>query len=340
MQIAYMKCYLENFNMTVFVNDNKCFFEDYKSNEIQLCNYNFIDNKSKMPLLKLYNDDFYVTLEDNYLDFYKNITAFIALSKNELASEVYDNDDDFDFLYALYIIIFSFGIEICTPIKAAAIGCPSEILYTCGYIIKSLRTNSSLTVIRHTINADGNNDFFEPVTALEDVDFNLLIGDYAHTNLKDNNYDLTVIDSRESYDDLESVIKECSRILNPNGKLVFTIYFNPEFEAIVKDVCKDFKEYAVSENIKVIVSDKLSLSNPFEYLNFNLEELKKQDIKEIINKLNNDIDIAVKNFDTYKKIDFIDLKEYLICFMLFEDDKDFYREKIIKSQEMLKNKLF
>lgn len=323
-----MKCFLEDFNMiSIQFLENKLFFIDYISNKIELGSYTELENKSKMPLHKLENGVRILTIQENYWNFCKSI--------NSIYSSIWLESPEMALLYTLYMVIFSFGIKICTPIKATAFGCNSEILYTIAYIIKNLRINSSLTIINHEINIDGSNDFLNPIMNVKDLDFNALICDYEQTNLKDKNFNMAVISSKELYDNLEDVIKESNRILKDNGKLIFVVDSNPEFEATVKNVCGEFREYAVSEDKKIIISDKIDFENTMAYLDFNLKELTKSDIKKLISKLNNDIDNAIMDDDTYKKIKLIDLKENLICFMLYENDRDFYANKICEFKDAL-----
>lgn len=310
--------------------------DDYSKKEILDLN-NCLYNKSKVP--------FHI-MDQNGVCYYLEERALLGkcMKINKKMHELYAPESivlQCSELVTLLLAKFCTHLTRCS--NYALIGCREEILYSAISVIGAYNQLSQVAVIQNEIFNGGNNYFLSVLSNIEKLpEMSLNISDYYNTMLKDNCFDQIIVNCDILEEDAELKLMEINRIYNGKGSIIYILNTQHcSYEYINEMYDDDIEVYDISDSIKFIyVSSKVetlnenvgkSIFNKYMYLrDINKFNLSNDQIRSIIQKIENDIELCIKNYDVENKIKFIELKENLISYMLFDEYKSYYLKQVQK----------
>jgi len=339
MLIKCMKCCLAVKTMKFEIVNGILIIHDYNKKKKELINlHDCIKNMSNIPFGK-YNDRSEIdalmegTLCSICMQYARNYSTIFNVNISEK-----NNTDLF-----INFFIAAFLLTLNRPSSSALIGCDAEIIYNVLGIIGEYNRSSEAVIIDREISNEGDNEYLSILEYIEKIpDVSLCVTDYNNTKLRDNMFDIIVVNGSVIED--EKVIKEINRIFKDGGLIIFVIDDYPEIKELLEKEYDNFEFYSVSETRKILIMKNkplipkvCSLFEKYEYLlNIEKEKLTKTKIRQIVNDIKYDIDYAASVYDAKEKNILIYLKENLISYMLFEEYREYHFEKIIECINGLK----
>ena len=263
-----------------------------------------------------------------------------CVNVNQKMTELYQPDVDIRVCNELCAFFLAyFCTHMTRPANVACIGCEEATLYAALSIIGEYNPLSQVTIVQEEIQNNGENYFLSVLLNVETSPvLSLNVSDYHNTKLQENHFDQLVVDGKALEDNSALKLKEINRLYNGSGSVIFLLDNQPELFNQIIEMYNDAQVYNVSDNVKLITvkekiysDDRIVLSEKYQYLKYmDKFNLSDEQIREIVKQLENDIDVVAAQFDTEQKIKGIELKEYLISYMLFDDYKSYYLEQIQK----------
>lgn len=316
----------------IFLNNwDLCYVDNSNKQKILLKLDNYTYNKSKIPF-HLFDENGQVMLvhEKTLLGKCVNINGNTA--------KLYGNNGEMQLAKMLCTYLTAkFCTHITRPANVALIGCEEAVLYSSMSIIGMYNKASQVTLIQEEIQNNGENYFLSVLLNIENPpEVSLNVSDYRNTKLQGDSFDHIVVNGKILGENSELKLKEINRLYNANGSVIFILDDQPELLKQIKNICGEYECYSVSKKIKVVtVSDKIHsddriiISEKYEYLKrIDESDFSDDKIREISKELKNDIDILSKLSDVKQKIQAIELREYLISYMLFDEYKSHYLKEI------------
>ncbi len=233
--------------MNSFVYENNRFIYSDESDRRVLLDCNkYLENKSRIPFHSI---DGRITVPKMIFDmFERHSQAFEGLEYAKQA--VY---------YSLIdVLVTSYHVKSSGPKRLLEIGCTDGVMsYHLGTILGKLHPQSLLYSVSDTIGNESSNQWLDFIAMIEEMP-KLAFGavDYYDTNLKDDNFDIVVINGFNPVEPPELVLKEAYRVLKENGMLICFAYKQPLLESCFQLFFEKREEYFLNYDGKILVTYK------------------------------------------------------------------------------------
>lgn len=233
-------------NNFVFENNRFC-YTDSSGEQVLLDCRNYLQNKSRVPFHSLDGTpaipDILSNLLKEYSETYKGTEQFIM-----------------GFYYTLLdVLVTAEHIKTSAPKKLLEIGCGNGILsYHMATILGKLHPQSLLYSISNTIGNESGNlwiDYISQVEELPQIAF--AATDYEETHLRENHFDITIINGTLPIEQPERVIQETVRVTKPGGKIICLARHQPLLESMFQLLLPEVQEYYLDEEIKILTTEKI-----------------------------------------------------------------------------------
>lgn len=304
---------------SIIYEENKIVFLDGDQKKILLDTGNLAANKSRYPM---------------QIDSDKNISIPKLLA--DLVNEhgiVTNGEGNFVPFYLLDILATSYLFRTSVPLKVLEIGATSGILsYHLASLMGKLNHESLLCCVSDVIGNGSENHWLDMISMVEEPPkLSFLVSDYESTPLETKNFDLVVLNGMDDYDKPYETIREAKRLVKKDGILLCYVKNSPLLESCFKLVFSDREEYMISPQEMILVvtvpdiaweEEKLPVLD--EEISKLLQELRQTirpgcsqtEIRPLIQRIDECIDIAINNFDIDKKVELIQWKEMVLNYML------------------------
>lgn len=299
---------------------------------------NCIYNKSSIPFHVIYTKGNDKNVIFDFL--YPGTFASECININKRSSEIYNTPGIITELNSLCTFLTArFCTHKAVPSNIALLNCEESLLYSVLSVIGLYNQETNATLVQNEILNNGDNYFLSVLLNIERApSLSLHVCDYYKLGLQSDNMDFIVVNGNILRINTEETLKELNRIYNGKGNIIYILNDQPETIGLIQKIHGESEIYNISDELKVIsvsskavFKKKTVISEKYAHLNYlDKFDLPDDNIRNIIKEIEKDIDIFIKEYDIEQKIRCIELKEYLISYMLFEEYKEYYSEQIKK----------
>ena len=305
------------------------------SSKKKILNLNdFLYNKSKIP--------FHIFDRNGACDYLNERTLLgKCININQKMHNIYNPQSSvLQCSELLTFLLANFCTHSTNISNFAFIGCEEKILYSAISVIGEYNQLFRVTIIQDEICNGGENYFLDVLSNIEKVpEMSLNISDYHSTMLRDKYFDLVVVDCNVLGENIELKIKEINRIYSAKGSIIYILNGQLDVFKYINEMYDGIESYNISDNIKILSvksplecfekNDDRSVISKYAYLGYiDKFNLCDEQIRIIIQEIEDDIEFFIKKHDIDKKIMCMELKENLISYMLFNEYKPYYLEQI------------
>lgn len=232
-------------NSFVFENNQFVYIDESDRKILLDCN-KYLDNLSRVPFHSM-NDGLTVPK-----------MIFDLLSWH---SQVFEGteEQEWGIYYALIdVLVTSLHVKSSSPKKILEIGCQDGVMsYHLGTILGKLHSQSLLYSIANTIGNESSNQWVDCISMIEEMpQLAFAAVDYDNTNLRDNNFDIVIINGSQEIDQSDKVIKEAYRVLGNEGHLICFAQNQPLLESGFQLLFSKREEYFMNYKGRVLVTQK------------------------------------------------------------------------------------
>ena len=152
------------------------------------------------------------------------------------------------------VLMTAYHVKSSDPKKVLVIGCQDGILcYHLGFLLGRLHPESLMYCVSNTIGNNSESLWLECISLIEKLpQLAFAATDYHDTNLKDNNFDMVIVNGNVGIDNIEEVLKEGYRVLKKGGMM---ISYSPNAEIInsnFKSLFEQIDEYVLDVEGRII----------------------------------------------------------------------------------------
>lgn len=168
-------------------------------------------------------------------------------------------EQEWGIYYALIdVMVTAQHVKSSSPKKLLEIGCPDGVMsYHMGTVLGKLHPQSLLYSVADTIGNESNNQWLDYISMIEDMpQLAFAATDYDSTNLKDDNFDIVIINGSSKIDKPDLVIKEAYRVLQNGGLLICFARYQPLLESSFQLLFSEREEYFLNYNGRILVTQK------------------------------------------------------------------------------------
>lgn len=230
--------------MNNFVMENNQFiYMDASGKKVVLDCRDCLQNKSRVPF---YGEDGIPTIPSILLNLVKKYNDMYEGTKEHIMG----------FYYALLsALVTAEHIKGAEPKNVLELGCEKGILsYHLASILGKLHPQSLLYCISNTIGNESGNQWLDYISQVEELPkIAFAAVDYEDFHLRDEHFDITIINECEQMEQTKKIIEEAIRVTKPNGKLICLAKYQPFLESVFKLMLPENEEYFFGEEIKILV---------------------------------------------------------------------------------------
>lgn len=222
--------YIEGDKREILIN-----LSDYLSNISRLPLHG--DSAESRSLVKLLGDNYAFHISE--------------MPSNERGDKLEDEYRLIDILLAQRLI------SLNQSIRVAEIGCTDGILsWHTANMLGMYHPDSLLCGVTETIGNDSDNKWLDYIVkVIEPCRVSLVASDYEDTNLRDNHFDIVIINGRERFSAPEKVIAEADRIAKRDGRVICFNVDQPLLSSTFKIAHSKYKEYFIHPYTEILVAD-------------------------------------------------------------------------------------
>ncbi len=232
-------------NSFVFENNQFIYIESSKKKILLDCNQ-YLNNKSRVPFHSMGDT---LTIPDLILKLLKEY------------GQQYEGTDKYilGFYYALMdVLIMAEHIKSSSPKKILEIGCEDSILsYHLATMLGKLHPESLLYSISDNIGNESENHWLHYICQIEKLpQLAFAAVAYEDTNLKDDHFDVVVINGNVLIERPKQVIEEAVRVTKPGGKILCFAKEQPLLEAMFQLLLPKVEKYTLDYENCILVAQK------------------------------------------------------------------------------------
>lgn len=141
-------------------------------------------------------------------------------------------------------------------LRVAEMGCTNGIMsYHLASVMGYFDRETTLCGITDAIGNDSGNMWIDNISSVQNPpNVSMIASDYDCTNLKDNHFDIVIVNGSVRFENPGSVLKEAKRIVKDEGRLIVFADSQPLIESVFCLQNKNRKEYCFSPDAKILVS--------------------------------------------------------------------------------------
>lgn len=236
--------------MNNFVYENDQFiYNTITEKKILLDCNNFFGNKSRVP---------FHTLSDG------PTVPKMILDLLAWHSEYSDgtNQQNWGIYYTLIdVLVTSYHVKSSSPKKILELGCSNGIMsYHLATILGKLHPQSLLYSVANTIGNESNLQWLDFISRIEEMpQLAFAATDYETTNLKDNNFDITIVNGSVPIDQPDQVLAEAWQVTKDDGYVICYAENQPLLESVFQLLFPEREEYFFTYQGKVLVVHKKNI---------------------------------------------------------------------------------
>lgn len=235
--------------MNNFVYKNNQFIYDGADGEKLLldCNH-FLQNKSRVP---------FHSLDDHTLTVPKMI--FDLLDKHSKLCEGTELQNCGSYYSLIDVLVTAYHVKSSAQKKILELGCLNGVMsYHLATILGKLHPQSLLYSVSNTIGNDSSNLWLDFVSKIEELpQLAFAAADYEATNLKDENFDIIIINGDTPIDHPDFVLLEAQRLIRQEGLIICFAMNQPLLESSFQLLFPEREEYFFHYDRKILTAKKL-----------------------------------------------------------------------------------
>lgn len=272
----------------------------------------------------------------------------LLLKLAEKHGEISHGGDFFPF-YLLDIIVISRLIRTSAPLKVLEIGATNGILsYHLAVLMGKLNRESMLCCVSNVVGNASKNQWIDRVSmVVEPPSLSMLVSDYDATQLQTGNFDIVILNGTDRFDKPYETVREAERLVKKSGAVLCHAEYAPLLESCFKLIFPERREYKISPWEMILAAydpetawkqDKPPVLE--EEMAKLLQEMRgivklgcrPDGVRSFIREIDRCADLAVKYFDTGRKIELLRLKCAALDYMLNigKEFEGYYRNELVK----------
>lgn len=209
------------------------------------CN-NFFENKSRVP---------FHTLSDGPT--VPNM-IFDLLTWHSGYSE-HTNQPNYGPYYTLIdVLVTAYHVKSADPKKLLELGCANGLMsHHLATILGKLHPDSLLYSVADSIGNESNNQWLDFISEIEEMPrLAFSATDYEDTNLKDNNFDITIVNGSVPIASPDKVLAEAWRVTKNGGCIICYVQKQPLLESAFQLLFPEREEYFFDYHSKILMISK------------------------------------------------------------------------------------
>lgn len=158
----------------------------------------------------------------------------------------------------LDVLLTAYHVQSSDPKKILVIGCQDGIMcYHLGVLLGRLHPESLMYCISNTIGNNSESAWLDCISMIEKLpQLAFAATDYYDTNLKDDNFDMVIVNGNVQIDNPDEVMKEGYRVLKNGGQMISFSKEQPLFDSSFRQLFDNIDEYCLDMDGKVLVVEK------------------------------------------------------------------------------------
>lgn len=316
--------------------NNKFILHNGEKQEILLDGYNLMSNKSRLPMHTLSDEETIPGL-------------LLSLAQKHAEISIGTGEETENGLFAAHlldILLTSCLINTSAPLKVVEIGAVNGVRsYHLAALMGKLNPESSLCCVSDVIGNESGNQWLNRISIVEQPPvLSMLIGDYDHTQLESDHFDIVLINGTVRIDKPYETIREAERLTKKGGVILCHAKNSFLLKNSFKLIFEKCKEYEIDSNEEILITKyagtswckgpEAKLQEETAALVRELHQAVISDSRDKFRSLAHKIDLyagkAAETYDITMKTELIRLKERLLDYMLNRGDEfeGLYRERL------------
>ena len=191
-----------------FLKDNKFIYSNEKEERILIDFNQYLENFSRVPFHNI-NDG-------------PSLPGYIMDLQNWHKSLNMEEQKLYQYYTLIDVLLVAQHVKSAAPKKVLVMGCQDGIMcYHLGFLLGKLHPESLMYCVSNTIGNGSESLWLECISLIEKLpQLAFAATDYHNTNLKDNNFDMVIINGNVGIENWSEVVDEAHRVLRENGKLI------------------------------------------------------------------------------------------------------------------------
>lgn len=222
--------------MNNFVYENRQFVYIEPSTRKVLLDCNrFMENKSRVPLHSVADKH---TIPDIILGLMEEYQETVNTTEEAILGFYYTMID---------VLMVSEHIKSSSPKKVLELGCQNGVLsYHLATLLGKLHPNSLLYSVTNTIGNESENLWLNYISQVEELPkLGFAAADYEETHLKDEYFDVVILNGSVPMEQPRQVVEEAIRMTKPGGKIICLAWKQPLLEASFQMLLPEGQKYTI-----------------------------------------------------------------------------------------------
>ncbi len=156
------------------------------------------------------------------------------------------------------VLLTAHHVKSSEPKKILVIGCQDGIMcYHLGVLLGRLHPDSLMYCISNTIGNNSESVWLDCISMIEKLpQLAFAATDYYDTNLKDNNFDIVIVNGNIQIDNPVEALKEGYRVLKNGGQMISFSKEQPVLSDTFKQLFDEYDEYSLDMDGNVLAVEK------------------------------------------------------------------------------------
>jgi SAM-dependent methyltransferase len=162
------------------------------------------------------------------------------------------------FFSVIDAMVSDFFMRHGNPLKVCELGCNNGIMsFHIAPLLAEYDPKADYICVCNSIGNDSDNLWLDRIAVAKQPDgLKMLASDFSQTLLRDEYFDLTIINGTVPFDDPVNSIYEAARITSPNGKIICFSYNQYLLDDSFKLFFKNRTEYRFSEEVVIYSANR------------------------------------------------------------------------------------
>lgn len=222
---------------------NKFIYSEETGSKVLLDCMDLLKNKSRLPFSGFEGDQTLITVIDKLL---------------EEHAENCDGTDqqEWDLLYILLdVLVAEYHVRSAAPKKVLELGCTNGVMsYHLAYLLGKLHPESLLFSVSNVIGNESGNQWLDRICRVEELpQIAFAAVDYGDTNLKDANFDVTIINGSILMGSEKQIVQEAKRVTAKGGIVICFAIDQPLLEGAFQLVFSQTEKYTLDSAGSILV---------------------------------------------------------------------------------------
>lgn len=227
-----------------FLKDNRFIYSNEKEERILIDFNQYLENFSRVPFHNI-NDG-------------PSLPGYIMDLQNWHKSLNMEEQKLYQYYTLIDVLLVAMHVKSADSKKVLVIGCQDGIMcYHLGFLLGKLHPESLMYCVSNTIGNGSESLWLDCISLIEKLpQLAFAATDYHNTNLKDDNFDMVIINGNVGIENWSEIVDEAHRVLKDDGMLITYSTSQLDIDNDYVKLFGEIEEYSLEEEGRIISMKK------------------------------------------------------------------------------------